>query len=365
MGVLNRAVAKERHEEASLAIEQLSRVHRNYFRSTSVPPIEFRKPSELAGFETPEDWKLVGDYHIQRGAPFVIGGAPGCGKSRCLTALAIAGATGRDWMGLTVPAPFKTMIIQCENGPVRLANELKEIMEPEFDDWIRITPPPPLGFAFEDPVFCDVLREQIAAFEPDVVGVDPWNRVARDDKGRDYKEAFERLLGVLPNGDRQPALGIVSHTRKPKHDERTSGKGLMNLIAGSYVLASVPRSAFILQAASDDTEDNQVVWTCCKNNDGAEGARSAWQRQNGLFAPVEEFDWDAFDNRGSERTERRTITPELIKAILKGHPDGLTRAELVDQLVDVQGFGKSAAYEAVKRHAGSIREDSGRFYNPE
>jgi hypothetical protein len=30
MGVLNRAVAKERHEEASLAIEQLSRVHRNY-----------------------------------------------------------------------------------------------------------------------------------------------------------------------------------------------------------------------------------------------------------------------------------------------------------------------------------------------
>ena len=50
-----------------------------------------------------------------------------------------------------------------------------------------------------------------------------------------------------------------------------------------------------MQAASDDTTDNRVVWTCCKNNDGDLGARSAWERRNGLFAPVADFDWTAFD----------------------------------------------------------------------
>ena len=72
-----------------------------------------------------------------------------------------------------------------------------------------------------------------------------------------------------------PALGIVAHTRKPKTDERASGRALLNLLAGSYVLGSVPRTVFVMQAASDDTTDNRIVWTCCKNNDGELGRRSA------------------------------------------------------------------------------------------
>jgi hypothetical protein len=44
------------------------------------PMIEFFTPSQLSAFTPPEGFKLVGDYHIQRAAPFVIGGAPGVGK---------------------------------------------------------------------------------------------------------------------------------------------------------------------------------------------------------------------------------------------------------------------------------------------
>ena len=362
IGELEKAFKAGKQDEVSLCLDKLAKTHRKYYRHSSEPLVEFRKPSELAKFVPPDGWNLVGDHHIQRGAPFVIAGAPGCGKSRVLTSLAIAGATGAGWMGLKVRSRFRTMIIQCENGPVRLANELRDIVEPDFDEWIRITPPPPLGFAFDDPDFCEQLKDQIAKFEPDIVAVDPWNRVAADDKGRDYKDAFEKLLAILPTGERPPALGISAHTRKPKHDERTSGRGLMNTIAGSYVIASVPRTAFVLQPASDDTEDARVVWTCCKNNDGELGARSAWERQNGLFAPIEDFDWEAFDDRGERKEARRVLSPELIKAILRGNPEGLTKSELVHELVDTHGFGKSAAYNKLKEYAESLTEKDGRLH---
>lgn len=361
---LSKAFSEGRHDEVTLLIEQLGRTHRQHYRSSSIPRIEFKTPSELASFKPPEGWNLVGDYHLQRGAPCVIGGAPGTGKSRVATALAIAGATGADWMGLTVHTRFKTMIIQCENGPVRLAEELRDIVATEMDDFVRITPPPPMGFAFDDPAFCDDLRDQIKKWQPDVVVIDPWNRVASDDKAKDYKEAFERLLSILPNGNQAPALVIVSHTRKPKADERTSGRGLLNTLAGSYLLGSIPRCAFVLQPATDDPEDARVVWTCCKNNDGPLGARTAWERLNGLFAPVEDFDWDTFDHRGEKTERRRIITPELIKTVLKAE-GGLTKAELAKQLVDGHGFGKTAAYNAIKKHADSIIEKEARFYHPD
>src|SRR6185369_13046732 len=80
--------------------------------------IEFYTPSELTAFIPPEGFKLVGDYHIQKAAPFVMGGAPGVGKSRAAVALAVAGATGTDWLGFKVHRQFKTMIVQAENGRV-------------------------------------------------------------------------------------------------------------------------------------------------------------------------------------------------------------------------------------------------------
>src|SRR5205085_7506447 len=112
------------------------------------------------------------------------------------------------------------------------------------------------------------LTEQIGDFAPDVIIYDPWNAAAREQDSREYLDTFDALRSVLPRGDNAPALGIVAHTRKPKTDERASGRALLNLLAGSYVLGSVPRCVFVMQAASDETTDNRAVWTCCKNNDG-------------------------------------------------------------------------------------------------
>ena len=60
------------------------------------PMIGFYSPNELWDFTIPEGVKLMGDYHLERGNITVLGGPPGIGKSRAITALAVAGATGKD-----------------------------------------------------------------------------------------------------------------------------------------------------------------------------------------------------------------------------------------------------------------------------
>jgi len=123
---------------------------------------------------------------------------------------------------------------------------------------------------------------------------------------RDYREAFDIVRGVFEIGsEKGPALGILAHTRKPIAGERFNGRALLSLLAGSYVLGSIPRCVFVIQSASDGVNETRVVWTCCKNNDGKLGPQSAWERRNGLFVPVPDFDWDEFRNPQDGRSKRR------------------------------------------------------------
>jgi AAA domain-containing protein len=303
---------------------------------------------------------LAGDCHIVRCSVFVIGGAPGVGKSRGAVALAVAGATGSDWFGLTVHRQFKTMIIQSENGLFRLSKEFRQLDCEALEDYVRICEPPPFGLCFRRDEFKTQLSGAISGFAPDIVIFDPWNAAARDERAREYLETFDALRSVLPLGDNGPALGIVAHTRKPKTDERARGRALLNLLAGSYVLGSVPRTVFVMQAGSDDTIDNRVVCTCFKNNDGDLGSRSAWERRNGLFVPASEFDWDTFDNPHND--ERVTITADDMAEIFEGGAKQLTRADAAKALQVRTGAGRTACYTALKldgRFAKQLRETDG------
>lgn len=326
----------------------------------SLPLIEFKTPSQLKSYVPPPGMVLVGDCHSVRGSVFVIGGPPGVGKSRVSVALAEAGATKNEWFGLPVHRRFKTMIVQSENGPFRLSQEFSELDCDTLENYVRVCTPPPFGMCFGREDFRAQLSAAIREFEPEVIIFDPWNAIARDEKARDYLETFELIRSVLPAGDKAPALGIVAHRRKPQADERTTGRGLLNLLAGSYVLGSVPRCVFVMQLASDDPQDNRVVWTCCKNNDGELGAHSAWERRNGLFAPVSEFDWDAFDN--PHKDERVIITADHMEAIFENGQKLLTKAEAVKALQALTEAGRTACYNALRldgRFAKQLRETDG------
>jgi hypothetical protein len=308
--------------------------------------LEFLSPMELSEYTPPPGHLLVGRNHIVLGSAFVIGGAPGVGKSRASVALAVAGATQHDWFGLTVHRPFRTLILQNENGRHRLKDEFSELPCKLINEHIRVSAPPAFGFAFESLEFAERLAEEISAFSPDVVLLDPWNAAAKDDKAGDYLATFKAIRSVIPQGDGGPALGIVAHTRKPKPDERSSGRGLLNLLAGSYVLGSVPRCAFVIQAASEDPEDSRVVFTCCKNNDGPMGGASAWERRNGLFAPVENFDWKEFRG-GVPKSDRVTLKKEDVAAVFGNGAAAVTLKRATELLQEQTGCGQSAAYAAL------------------
>jgi hypothetical protein len=310
------------------------------------PRIRFYPPSELRDYQPDNDIVLVGDCHVMRGEVFLIGGEPGVGKSRGATSLAVAGATpGSFWFGLPVRRQFRTMIIQTENGRYRLRQEFSALNCDGLEDWIRVSEPPPFGLTLSNPEFQQDIGAALQAFKPDCVILDPWNAAAKDDKQRDYCETFDALRNLLPTGKDKPALGIVAHTRKPAMNEkRTGGTGLMHLLAGSYILTSVPRSIFIMVRGTEDETDNSVVWFNPKNSNGENAPRLAWHRMGSGFTPAMDFDWTEFDKPPNER---KTVTLEHLREIFDG---GNKRLELKDAahalatLADIKG---GAAYNAL------------------
>jgi hypothetical protein len=287
-----------------------------------------------------------------RGGIFVLGGAPGVGKSRGSVGLAQAGALEMDWFGLKVHRKFRTMILQAENGRIRLKLEVSDLDCPALNEWVRISSVPPYGFAFTDRDFLAQLRAAILEFKPDVIIVDPWNQCVKDSMEKDYWEGFERIKSCLPVGDDCPALGIVAHTRKPRMGEKAGGRGLLNLLSGSYVLTSVPRSVFIIQPASDDPTDKRIVFTNCKNNDGQLAERSAWERRNGLFAPVENFNWNDFDGGG--KPEKKGVTEEHIREVFDNGNVRMKLGAAQKKLQEVADVGRTTAYNALKTEGGEF-----------
>lgn len=309
------------------------------------PMIEFFSPSEIMRFEIPDSHHLVGDNHINMSSIVVLGGAPDVGKSICGDSLAYSGANGTDWMGYTVHRNFRTLVIQNENGPSRLKSNFVRagLDTAKLDDWIRICKPPPYGFCFKQEAFRTALKNYIDNFKPEVVIIDPFTAMVYDQDSREYLMAFETLLSILPKGDNRPALFIIAHTRKPQTDERASGRALLKLLAGSYVLGSIPRTAFVLQAASDDVEDNRVVITCCKNNDGEKGKRTAWRHENGLFQPEPNFSWAEFDS--SDKDKRVTITEDMMNELFQN--GWLTLREAREKLEELSGAHRSTVFRAL------------------
>lgn len=310
------------------------------------PLIEICTVEELENYTPPDGIRLIGDYHItaDTGFVFVIGGHPSVGKSLTAISLAVAGSRGDgEWFGMKVHRKFKVLIIQTENGMFKLSRIIKELNCPELREHLQITKPPPYGLLFRRDDFRQQLTAIISKFSPDIVIIDPWNAAARDQEQVTYLETFQTIRSVLPPNT---VLGIVAHTRKPQKDERASGRALMHVLAGSHVLSSVPRTIFVLQHASDDVEDDHVVWTCCKNNDGEPGKRTAHKRLPcAVFEPIANFDWADFDS--SDKDKRVVISKEMIEETFENGEMLLPMAR--DRLKELSGATASSCYRALSK----------------
>jgi len=292
---------------------------------------------------------MVGEYHLQRGAISVLAGPPGCGKSRAALWLALKGAEGSgNWLGFEVHTQFRTLILQNENGLARLHRDFSELnLHEGLDDWLRISEPPPTGLNLLDVHFRADLKNAIREFSPHLVVVDPWNAMARDAMEKDYQQAFEHLRECLRESSEDAACLILHHLRKPKAEDRQRGRSLGNLLAGSYTIISVPRSVIILQPASDDTENSEVVVTPAKNNDGELGKRTAWTRSAGGFVEVEDFDWSQYDEGAAAKPRESKVQEHHLRELFENGRRTMPKAKAAAKLQEIAKVGRTAAYEAL------------------
>ena len=298
-------------------------------------PINFHPPSWYADYQPPEMVQLLGDHHIQKGSIAILGGAGGVGKSLAVTTLAVAGATTGEWFGLKVHKKFKTMILQAENSNTRLKNEYVNHDIRQVDEWIRVSEPPERGFSFDSPEFRNHLRSESEKFSPDLVVLDPWNHIAKDDNIDSYNKALDRILEVYPVGEHNPALLIVAHTRKPNPDRDPEGSNLMFEISGSHKLTTIARSVFVLMKVANTP---LIKVYCCKNNDGESGDLGFWEYTDGYYIPR---------CGNAPKNNEKGITLDVIKDILV---NPMKQSELIKQLQEQTGKSQSTCYAALGKY---------------
>ncbi len=156
-----------------------------------------------------------------------------------------------------------------------------------------------------------------------------------------------------PGNDKQNSLTSV-HDRLlcKRKDWPARGRGLINLISGSYTIFSVPRSAMILQSASDNMEDDRVVFSAVKNNDGKSIKPTAWERRDGGFFEVKDFDWEEFDAGGGGRKKGPSVTEEHLRKLFDDGAVWLPQKEAAEKLMGIAEVGRSTAYDALKTVGG-------------
>jgi len=311
---------------------------------------------ELAAYTPVESLGLVGDTDIQKGYQgiTVIAGPPGSGKSLVAVSLAIAGAIGSGyWMGRTVHRQFRTLIVQCENGAMRLKREVQARAQNHpgvaFDQWIRTTLPPEGGLPFHRPEFRRELAKLVEDWQPDVIVVDPWTAVAVEDMAKDIVDKLAEIRSMLPPGDECPALVIVAHTKKPRPEDRANrGRALMFSVSGSQALVSTARCVYVLLPFTDDIQDDRVLWACAKLSDSeSPPADSVWHRRMGtLFGRCDD---DPADYWEVEKQDQQWLTLDMMRDSLGNGI--MTRSRLVERLCDKhnQGKGASTVYRLLTR----------------
>ena len=313
-----------------------------------------------AEYQPTESLCLVGSGDISKGyqGVTVIAGPPGSGKSLSADALAIAGAIGSGyWMGRKVHRRFRTLIIQCENGAMRVkmvGDKMREnFPHLPIDEWIQITLPPEAGLAFHRAEFRQAVAALVRQFKPDVVIIDPWTAVAADDMAKDIIDKLAEIRTCFPAGDECPALVIVAHTKKPRiEDKGNRGRALMYSVSGSQALVSTARAVFVVLPFTDDIRDDRILFACAKLSDARPEdtpADTVWHRRLGnLFQHCgdnpEDF-WTRDEDDGREK--RKAVSREQLREIF-GERLGMDRGELCKALVEREW----CSYQTARRITG-------------
>ena len=354
---------KELIHNPEVTLDEIQEVYEDLAETTAKyiekrPALKIWRANELIAYEPPAHLRLVGDNEINMGYDglALLSGPGSSGKSLAAGSLALAGAIGSGtWMGRQVHRKFKTLILQAENGSVRLKDEIEAMSrahpEVPINDHIFISEPPEGGLPFHVPEFRRAMRKHVNEIGAQLVILDTWAQCAAEDSSKDVMDKLTEIRSCFPTGENCPGLLILAHIKKPRNDEIRRGRALTFNILGSIALPNTARCVYMLLPWSDDLEDDRIYWACTKLNNGKMYAPSVWHRRFGTF-----FEHDAATDPtrwGIEETddgEHQLQYEDLVEAFGSEHV--LRKGDLAKRLVRNTGVGESTAYRAISSGKG-------------
>jgi CheY-like chemotaxis protein len=322
---------------------------------TARPMIEVVTCNQIRAYIPNPSLFLVGADMISKGELTVIGGSPGLGKSRLGNTLAFAGARGGgEWMGYEIKRQFRTLVLQCENSMRRLKSEV-EAVPADAEDWVRFTKPCPLSFS--KPEFRDELRRIYEQWPFDVVVLDHWAEIAREEGQADHLEALDHIRASLPLGEDAPAVVIIAHMRKMRGGDSwrpKQGRELLNELSGSFAIGAKARTVFMIQPGSLDIDDDRIVFECAKSNNDQPLPPSAWHRRNGEFLPCPSFSFEEWYNP-PEDGGRKVVSEADLKTLFM---EGKRKLSLKQGVADLMalGFAQATAYRALSLDKSKFKD---------
>ena len=113
----------------------------------------------------------------------------------------------------------------------------------------------------------------------------------------------------------------------------------------------------ILQRASDSFEDNRVVFSPLKNNDGVElGKRSAWEMRDGGFFEADDSVLDSFDAGAGVKGRASKVTIEHLREVFDKGQTWLKLKQAAESLMEIAGVARTTAYDALKTWKGPFSD---------
>ena len=223
-----------------------------------------RMPIEnLLSFDRKADpYNLIGNRWLCRGSSLVLAGQAGTGKSALLMQACLSWTLGKDFFGIKVERPLRSLVIQAENDLGDMSESFQDICNGlHIDAEERAHIADHLAIFRESvatgPEFGKVLRRLIAEHRADIVFADPLMAYAGCDLS-ETSEASAFLRHVI-----QPILdetGVIivfmHHTGKPKSKADTEGQTSADLayqMFGSSEITNWAREvATLVRCQGDD-----------------------------------------------------------------------------------------------------------------
>ena len=192
--------------------------------------------ANLLAFDRKADpYNLIGNRWLCRGSSLVLAGQAGTGKSALLMQACLSWTLGKDFFGIKVERPLRSLVIQAENDLGDMSESFQDICNGlGFDSAERGLIADNLAIFRESvatgPEFGKVLRRLITEHRADIVFVDPLMAYSGCDLS-ETSEASAFLRHVI-----QPILdetGVIivfmHHTGKPKSKADSEGQTTADL----------------------------------------------------------------------------------------------------------------------------------------